>query len=210
MAEVVPGPAAAPVAAPVVFDVRYPDRLSRWHLLLKSFLGWLYVLIPHVIVLYVYGILAGLASLIGFLAILFTRQFPKGLFNFVVGYQRWTMRVQAYLYLMVDAYPPFSTSAPESPVSLDITYPEKLSRGKALLKFFLGWLYVGIPHGIVLAIYGIAVFVVVFISWFAILFTGKFPRGFFDFTTGFFRWSSRVAAYQSFLRDEYPPFNGRP
>ena len=86
----------------------------------------------------------------------------------------------------------------------------RLSRGLALLKFFFGFLYVGIPHGIALLIYGILVLIVVFLSWWAILIVGRFPRGFFDFVVGFNRWAMRVTAYLSYLRDEYPPFNGRP
>lgn len=95
-----------------------------------------------------------------------------------------------------------------SPVTFQVEYPEKLSRGILLLKSFLGWLYVGIPHGICLWLYGIAACVVLFISWWAILFAGRFPKGMFDFVVGYFRWGSRVAAYMYLLTDEYPPFSG--
>jgi hypothetical protein len=93
------------------------------------------------------------------------------------------------------------------PVTFNVDDPERLSRGWLLLKVFFGWLYVGIPHWVVLYLYGIAVGVVIFISFWAILFTGKFPRGFFDFVVGFMRWQNRVTAYLSLLRDEYPPFS---
>lgn len=95
-----------------------------------------------------------------------------------------------------------------STVTLAIEYPEKLSRGTLLLKVFLGWLYVGIPHGIMLTLYGIAVSIVTFIAFWTILFTGKYPKGMFDFEVDYWRWNIRVAAYTSFLRDEYPPFSG--
>jgi len=94
------------------------------------------------------------------------------------------------------------------PAVLTVEYPEKLSRGLVVLKALFGWLYVGIPHGIILMLYEIAVGVVLFISFWAILFTGKFPKGMFDFVVGFYRWSWRVGAYLNFLRDEYPPFSG--
>ncbi len=93
------------------------------------------------------------------------------------------------------------------PVTLTVEYPERLSRGWVLLKVFFGWLYVGIPHGSILALYRIAVSIVVFIAFFAILFTGKFPRGLFDFVVGYWRWTLNVSAYLSLLRDEYPPFS---
>ena len=94
------------------------------------------------------------------------------------------------------------------PVQLSIEYPERLSRGLVVLKLLFGWLYVGIPHGIILWLYGIAVAIVTFIAFFAILFTGKFPRGMYDFVVGYMRWSLNVSAYLGLLRDEYPPFSG--
>ena len=94
------------------------------------------------------------------------------------------------------------------PVQLSIEYPERLSRGLVVLKLLFGWLYVGIPHGIILWLYGIAVGIVTFIAFFAILFTGKFPRGMYDFVVGYMRWSLNVSAYLGLLRDEYPPFSG--
>ena len=198
-------------ATPIRFSVEYPERLSRLHLLLKSFLGWLYVLIPHGIALFLYALVAMVASFIAFIAILFTGRYPRGLFDLVVGYHRWAARVEAYMWhLMTDRYPPFSSGTGSNPVNLEVDYPERLSRGMALLKFFFAWLYVGIPHGIALVIYGILVFFVLFVSWWAILILGRFPRGLFDFVLGYVRWSTRVSLYFSLLRDEYPPFNGRP
>jgi hypothetical protein len=96
------------------------------------------------------------------------------------------------------------------PVSVEILYPEKLSRGMLLLKVFFGWLYAGIPHGFMLWLYGIAAAVVMFIAFWVILFTGKFPRGMFDFLAGYNRWTTRVNVYFSLMRDEYPPFSGKP
>ena len=142
---------AAGTGTQVHFDVRYPERLSRWHLLLKSFLGIFYVGIPHGIILFFYALLTLLVIPVAFIAILITGRYPNGLFRFIVGYYRWHAQVEAYWsYYMTDEYPPFSTKPEYSPVSLEVEYPERLSRGHALLKFFLGWLYVGIPHGIIL------------------------------------------------------------
>lgn len=96
-----------------------------------------------------------------------------------------------------------------SPVRVTIEYPKELSRLHLLAKVFLGGIYVGIPHGIALGVYALLVCVVQIIAFFAILFTGKFPRGMFDFTVGYYRWSTRVNAYMGLMRDEYPPFNGK-
>lgn len=96
------------------------------------------------------------------------------------------------------------------PANVTVEYPEKLSRGLVLLKMLFGWLYVGIPHGIILYFYGIAVAIVSLIAFFAILFTGRYLRSMFAFVTGYIRWSIRVSAYWAYLmRDEYPPFTGQ-
>lgn len=96
----------------------------------------------------------------------------------------------------------------DSPVKYSLEYPEKLSRGKLLLKTFFGWLYVWIPHGIVLWALGVAVGVVQFIAWWAILFTGRYPKGMFDFVVKYQRWVLRVGAYMAMMTDKYPPFTG--
>ncbi len=87
-----------------------------------------------------------------------------------------------------------------------VEYPDRLSRWLVVVKGLFGWLYAGIPHGVILYFYGIAVAVVTFIAFWVILFTGKYPRGLFDFVVGYIRWSQRVTVYLSLMRDEYPPF----
>jgi len=95
-----------------------------------------------------------------------------------------------------------------SPVKFNLDYPEKLSRGKLLLRLFFGWAYVGIPHGVVLAVYGVAAWFVILVAWFSVLFTGKYPKGMFDFVVKLQRWGARVGAYMMFMTDVYPPFSG--
>lgn len=203
-------------SAPIVVSVQHPDSLSRLHLLLKTFFGFIYVGIPHGIILYVLGIVAWLLSLAAFVVILFTGRYPKPLFDFVVAYYRWTLRVAAYAgpflgNFMVDKYPPFSfDEEPDDPVILRVEYPESLSRLHALLKFFLGWLYVAIPHGIILFIYLILLVIALFFTWFIVLITGKFPASIFGFAEGYMRWNTRVNLYLAFARDEYPKFSPAP
>ena len=95
------------------------------------------------------------------------------------------------------------------PVKFSVDYPEDLSRGLLLLKTFFGWFYVLIPHAFVLFFYSIAVFFVTFIAWWAILFTGKYPKGMFEFVIGYLRWSNRVNTYMLLLTDAYPPFSAK-
>jgi len=191
----------------VKFDLVYPQEMSRGKLLLKTFFGWLYIGIPHGIILSVLGFIAGIMSFFAWWAVLFTGKYPKGMFDFILNTTRWTMRVSAYLGLMTDVNPPYSFESPDSPVKLDIEYPESLSRGKLLLRTFFGWLYVGVPHGIILSALGALAEAIILICWFIILFTGKFPEGMFKLVVGYFRWTLRVGAYSGFMTDEYPPFS---
>jgi Domain of unknown function (DUF4389) len=194
-----PPVATAAADYPVRFDVEYPERLSRW----KIFVKWL-LAIPHFIIVALLQTVGGVLVLIAFFSILFTKKWPRGLFDFMVQIQRWTMNMVVYaLTLQRDEYPPFSGEAGEYPVQLEIDYDESLSRWLIFVK----WLLI-IPHLIVLVFLAIAAYVVVFIAFFAILFTGSYPRGMFDFVTGVLRWSIRVNAYGQWLvTDRYPPFS---
>ncbi|GAG53186.1 unnamed protein product, partial [marine sediment metagenome] len=188
--------AAAP-GYPVRYDVEYPEELSRWLIFVKLLLA-----IPHFIILWALGIAAFVMGFIAFFAILFTGRYPRGLFDFVVGVNRWSANVDAYTALLRDEYPPFSWEPGQYAVTYEVDYPEKLNRWLPLVK----WWLLAIPHYIVLFALGIAAFVVYIIAWFAILFTKRYPRGLFDFIVGYRRWDYRVNAYTGLLRDEYPPF----
>jgi hypothetical protein len=194
-----PAPPVAPPSYPVIFDVEYPERLSRWMIFVK----WL-LAIPHFIIVYLLLIVAGVLQFIAFFAILFTKRWPRGLFDFTVQIYRWTANVYAYgVLLQRDEYPPFSGEAGQYPVTLEVEYDENLSRWMIFVKWLLA-----IPHYIVLAFLGLAASVVVLIAFFAILFTGRYPRGMFDFVVGTARWYVRVNAYAHWLMtDRYPPFS---
>jgi len=185
---------------PLVFDVEYPERLSRWLIFVK----WL-LAIPHLMILDALMAVAQVITFIAWFAILFTGRYPKGLFDFVVGINRWQNNVDAYVLLLRDEYPPFSLSAGQYPVTFDIEYPEKLARWLIFVK----WLLI-IPHLIVILLLGIVYMITLVIAWFAILFTGRYPKGMFDFAVGLLRWGARINAYFLLMRDEYPPFSLAP
>lgn len=148
------------------------------------------------------GIAAGLA-LATALMIVFRLKYPRWWFEFARELTRFGARVGAYLALLTDRYP--STDEEQS-VHLDIDYPDvanDLNRWLPLVKWLLA-----IPHYVVLAFLAAAAVLVIVIAWFAILFTGRYPRGLFDFVVGVGRWSLRVNAYAFLLvTDEYPPFS---
>ena len=176
------------------YDVAYPDHLSRGLIFIK----WL-LIIPHLIVLTFLGIALGFVTIIAWFAILVTGAYPRGMWDFSMSVLRWSSRVNAYSSLQRDEYPPFGDE--DYPVLLQLDYPARLSRGLIFIK----WLLI-IPHLIVLYVLGALSGIVLVIAWFAILFTGQFPRGMFDFVSGVNRWSNRVSAYQLLLTDAYPPF----
>jgi len=148
------------------------------------------------------GILGGLFAATG-LMILFRQRYPKWWFDFALELNRFSARVGAYLFLLTDLYP--STVEKQS-VRLDVTYPDAkkgLNRWLPLVKWFLA-----IPHYFVLLVLMIAAFVATVIAWFSILFTGRYPKGLFDFVVGVGRWNIRVTAYAFLLTtDQYPPFS---
>ena len=182
----------------VVFDVVYPGRLSRLLVLVK----WLLV-IPHLFVMYFLGICWSVVTFIAWFAILFTGHYPMGMWQFSMKVLRWSTNLSVYLMLMRDEYPPFSDRP--YPIVLEMQYPGRQSR----LLIFFRWLLI-IPHVIALWFISIAIAFVWFLSFFAILITGRYPKGMFDFMTGALRWSVRSTAYSYFLTDVYPPFSMDP
>jgi hypothetical protein len=137
------------------------------------------------------------------LMILFRRKYPRWWFDWNLELQRFTNRVVAYVALMDDRYP---STDDEQAVHLDYVYPDAsrdLNRWLPLVKWLLA-----IPHFIALIFLWIAALVVIVLAWFAILFTGSYPRGMFDFVEGVLRWGQRVIAYALLLvTDRYPPFS---
>jgi Domain of unknown function (DUF4389) len=208
---------AAQSPYPVQLSVEYPDReLNRLTTAFRVF-----VAIPILIVAGALGghewagynegrgIAAGTGGVL-FLApllmIVFRQKYPRWWYDWNLELLRFTNRIGAYLALMDDHYP--STDEPQA-VRLDFPYPdakEGLNRWLPIVKWLLA-----IPHYILLVFLSIAAVVAVIIAWFAILFTGRYPRGLFDFVLGVLRWGNRVVAYAFVLvTDEYPPFRLSP
>jgi len=193
---------------PATLEGELEAGLSRWLWLVK----WI-LLIPHFIVLAFLWLAVIVVWLIALFAILFTKRYPRGLFDFVLGVMRWSWRVLFYGYqgLGTDRYPPFTLGRVDDyPARLDVDYPGELSRGLVLVK----WWLLAIPHYIVVGIFlggagawnaGL-VGILVLVAGVVLLFTSSYPPTIFDFVMGMNRWGLRVAAYALLMRDEYPPF----
>jgi hypothetical protein len=197
---------ATDVPYPVSVDGELDPELSRWLWLVKWILA-----IPHFIVLIFLWIAFIVLTVIAFFAILFTGRYPRGIFAFNVGVLRWTWRVLFYSYgaLATDRYPPFSLSTRDYPANLEVEYPEELSRGLVLVK----WWLLAIPQYIVVwFLDGGAgpgpglVTILAFFGAVGLLFTGRYPADIFELVLGFNRWALRVTAYATLMTDKYPPF----
>jgi hypothetical protein len=225
-----PSAAAVPVQSGALADssAGYPahlrgdldPQLSRWMWLVKWFLA-----IPHFILLAFLWLAFLITTVIAGFAILFTGRYPRSLFDFNVGVVRWSWRVGFYAYsaLGTDQYPPFTLARTSYPADFDVEFPERLSRGLVLVK----WWLLAIPHLVIVALFttpwywisdpdwttnaqrngGISLLgVLVLIAALVLLFTGRYPRPLFDFILGLNRWIYRVTTYVALMRDEYPPF----
>ncbi len=188
------------------FHIEHQEQYSRGELLLRTFFGFIYILIPHLFVLAFIAIGAMVVNFLSFWIILFTGNFPRSLWDFILKFMIWGSRVNARLNNLVDGYPAFGLNAVDPQVIIEMEYPENQSRGLVLLRTFFGWLYVLIPHMICLLFLSIGAAFVRFIAFWVVLFTGKYPKGMHDFMVGVLRWGFRVNAYLYNLTDTYPPF----
>jgi uncharacterized protein DUF4389 len=211
---------AVPPPYPVALAAELDPAPSRWLWLVK----WL-LIIPHVVVLAFLWVAFVVLWLVALVAILVTGRYPRAIFDFNVGVLRWSWRVAYYSYnaLGTDRYPPFSLGeVPDYPARLDVEYPASLSRGLALVK----WWLLALPQYVVVGVFaggawagwnaandqstwtsgGGLIGLLVCIAGVVLLFTGRYPRAIFDFVMGMNRWVFRVVAYGALMTDTYPPF----
>jgi hypothetical protein len=206
---------------PLRVEGELDGHLSRWRWLVK----WV-LMIPHFIALVFLWIAFVVLTVVAFFAILFTGRYPRAIFDFNVGVLRWSWRVGFYSYsaLGTDRYPRFTLAyVGDYPARLDVEYPQALSRGLVLVK----WWLLALPHYLIVGVFaggawagfnaasndgwawtsgGGLIGLLVLIAGVVLLFSGLYPPSIFDFVMGMNRWVYRVAAYAALMTDAYPPF----
>jgi hypothetical protein len=183
---------------PVTLEVDYPERQSRWKTLLRLFLA-----IPVLIFASILSNATSPIAIASWIAIILRGHIPRWMFDIQVRLIDWQVRAYGYFALLTDTYPAFEA---DYPIRFSAEYPERVARWKVII-----WKIVtAVPHLIVLFFLGIAAIFTVIIGWFAVLFSGHFPKGMHAFVVGVGRWYLRVEAYVLSLRDEYPPFSLSP
>jgi len=182
---------------PVSVSADLAPEYARFMPLIKWF-----ILIPHYFALFFLGIGALFVWFISFFAVLFTAKYPEGMWNYMVGVQRWALRVVSYHLLISDTYPPFTLDeTPEDPVRLHVVYPEPVSRWRPLF----AWLII-LPYAIVAGLIGYVAYICSFLAFFTIIFTKKIPEGLFSVIRIGLNWQYRANFYGYYLSTEYPPF----
>jgi Domain of unknown function (DUF4389) len=196
-------PEAVP-AYPASFVFDGPESIAHW----RPLLNWLFA-IPHYVVLYVLQLVSEVVTVISWFVILFTGKLPEGLAGYQAMYLRYALRTYSYSGFMREEYPPFTfATTPADPgddprVRVDLR-PELIDRNRVTVFFRIILL---IPQAIVLAVLSIMASLVLLVSFFAVLFTGRWPAGMRDFVVKFWGWWLRVTAYGMLLTDAYPPFS---
>jgi Domain of unknown function (DUF4389) len=170
---------------------------------LTSFFRYI-VAIPWLIVAYIYGIVAQIAAIIAWFAIVFTGKYPEGIYNFNAGYLRMSSRTNSFLYLLTDEFPPFGGEEASSyPIRIGVPAPlDQYSRLKTGLR-----LIIGIPVMLLAIVQAIILYVVAIIAWFAILFTGKLGEGLFNPMRSAMAYLTRTTGYFLLITEDYPPFS---
>jgi hypothetical protein len=186
------------MAHPVRFHVEHQQRYSRLTTLFRLFL-----VIPHQIVLWLYSIAAIVVVFVAWFAILFTGRYPSGMFGFVAGFVRYASRVNCYMFLVTDRFPPFGAGSPDDgyPVQVAVEEPERLSR---LTTFFR--LLMLIPAYVIAYVLTLLLELTSILAWFIIVIMGRLPAGLFEVMELPVRYHTRFAAYAALITDVYPWF----
>jgi hypothetical protein len=193
-----------PAGYPATYAFNPPDKIANWRPLVQWLLAF-----PHFVILYVLQFVSQIVAFVSWIIIVFTGNLPEGLAGVQMMYVRYAARTYSYVGFMREEYPPFTfetvAADPLDDPRVRVDFQPQLTDRNRLTVFFR--FILAIPQFIVLAVLGVALYVVYIIAFFAVLFTGRFPEGLRTFVVGVTRWYVRVMAYHLLLTDVYPPFS---
>lgn len=193
-----------PGGYPTTLTFALPDRIARW----RPLVHWI-LLVPQYFVLWALSIAAGVLVFVAWVMGVLLGRVPLGILEFIALYQRYNYRVTAYQYFLTDTYPPFAFDTtladPGDYPGVRVDFARQEEGRNRLTIFFR--ILLAIPHFIVLGLVSIAVAIVGFVAFFAVIVLGRWPAGMRSFVEGYLRWSNRFSAYLNVLVDDYPPFS---
>lgn len=192
------------------FSIQHQETYSRLELVVRALFGGIYIGIPHGFLLALFGLWGIVLAVVAFFSILIKGHYPQSLFNYQAQLLHWQLRVDTRLLHLADGYPPFGLEAEDNAVLLEVEAPPETSRLLTLVRFFLGWLYVGIPHYFILFFRTLWGVILSFLAFWSVLLTHRYPEHWHRFWVETIRWNYRVRLYLSFMIEDYPPFNGKP
>ena len=189
------------------FNIKRQDFYSRMLLLMRYFFGWFYIGVPHGFLLFFYFIYISVIRFVAFWVTLITGEYPHFAYESNIQYLHWTLRVKASINHLTDEYPTFGMHKISNSVTLEVEYPQNISRLSVLVRATFGFLYCVAPHALILFFrFFIIGFIQIFIAL-IVLITGQFPKDIFQFIEGTLLWDMRVKLYLLYLTQKYPVFS---
>ncbi len=193
----------------IKIDVKRQERYSKLQLLARTFLGPLYLVLPHALFLGVLGFGSRVYYIYGAFMVLLTGELPESVHRYQSRFLRYASLVHIRVFDLADGYPSFDLDAVDDSMEWEVPYRSTPDRLSVLLRLLFAPIFVWLPH---LALWGIRNFINVIlamVAFFIVLFTGKYPPRLFEIQVGTLRWLLRVYAYDLLLTDTYPPFSGK-
>ncbi len=191
----------------LTFEIKHQEQYSRGELLLRSFFGWLYILVPHYLLLLFYSLWQAILSIFAWFVILFTGNTPDWYYQTTLKSLRWSTRLSARLMNLSDGYPSFGPNGSDEATNVDFPIVH-IGRLNLIIRTLFG-VFMILPHLFCLYFRLLGTMIVIFLAWWIVLFTGKYPVGMHTFNVGTFRWATRIGIYLNFLSESYPPFSGK-
>jgi len=192
----------------MTFKIKHQEEYSRKELLLRTFLGSIYLILPHTFLLTFVSLWSSVLNFLAFWAILFTGEYPESWFDYQVKTLKWSARFSASVSNLIDGYPSFGLDGDHESIEFNIEYPTDISRGSVLVRALFGYIYILFPHMFCLYFRFIATGVLSLLAWWSVLFTGSYPESWFNFNVGTLRWNYKVSTYMSYITQDYPAFSG--